>query len=481
MNRLTPKKLNFAAGKKVFVSSEGEHLISEGEVLPEGYLLGADLPQEEGVYVLETSYGAFVFKVSADTVSTLWSTWSGSSPDGQFFYNNDIAPSEVSSLELVYDSPGSTNRLNQNVGGLVDFGEFFISTYTFSTGKADVLKIAKDFSTVDILSFPELSGVNLFDFPVVSKELDGVLFFEDTADGQLVYGTMYLVNVYEETVSQVELEVGLPPNFTDAPRNRLSGVIEYGGGKVAVLREREVFMYQYQDGTLSYLYSRVWSSPEENWSGLLYPVYPLLSIKQEGDTLYLIENNRIRAIDTSTDEMRWEFTDAAGGNFSEDWATSRITGNIFNTRWPVGGATIFEHDASTGSVVNSWNVSSEFTYWGEPVPIHIEDSGKIHIRDGDRITIFDPAENTFTIVVSGIDVTTSGNFGYWGKSFRTKNGYMFTPLEGGQAVHWYNMDTYVEGVFTATGLGAWDNFIVFSEDEIYYNAINSIQKVTFTL
>lgn len=98
MNKLTPKTSNFAAGRKLFMKRGGELEVSESETLPEGFSLGVEVPEENGIYTVTTSFGAFVISVNAEEIIvTPWLSTSGTGND--YVFNS------------VYD-----NRLTQKAG-----------------------------------------------------------------------------------------------------------------------------------------------------------------------------------------------------------------------------------------------------------------------------------------------------------------------------------------------------------------------------
>lgn len=478
--KLTPKTQNFAAGRKIFVFSDGTYEISNDMELPENAILGAEIPEILGIYTLQSRVGSFVILVSEEgvQVSTIWSHWGGSIPDGKFFYNNtDVTPSENDSNTVVYDSPGQS--LNVGVGGFVDFGEFYICIQSLSGAGARIpLKISKDFNTITPLEFTEIteSGGGIFDYPIVSETLGGVLYLGTQSDGQLRYGVFHLINVYDETVQNIPVEVVLPPNFTDSPRNRINSMIEYPGGKVAVIREREAIIYQYDEETLNFLYSKDWSNEtnEDGWNGITYGIYPHLNICHDRGTLFIWDNYRLRAIDTTTDELRWEVMDPSYTWFSDNGAVSPITGNMFITKWDAE-IHLFEYDVDDGSVVDSWVITDEFDYWGDPKPVYVGEDGRIHIVDGNKISIFNPEDETFESVID----TTDYLFHYWGKTFFLKNLYVLNPVTEDYQCHFYNIDTLEDGFFDTPLIRPWDQFLTPSEGSIFYVTQNNITRVDF--
>jgi hypothetical protein len=46
MNRLVTKTSGFSPGRKIFINSEGSYLLSEANSLPEGYVVGAEVPSD---------------------------------------------------------------------------------------------------------------------------------------------------------------------------------------------------------------------------------------------------------------------------------------------------------------------------------------------------------------------------------------------------------------------------------------------------
>jgi len=482
MKRLSIKTSGFSSDRQVFFRNDGTFEILSSETLPEGFLFGVEA-SETGI--LSSSIGAFYILVS-DTndveVSVLWSNWSGSSPDGLFFYNNtDVVPSSSSTSEDVYDS--GTTWLNYGVGSLVDFGLFFVFAENQFDG-TKVFKASKDFSSVTELSFPELESISIFDSPIISSELGGVLYLGVTIDGTFRYGTLYLVNVYEETLQVVPVEVVLPPIHTGSPRNRLNAVLQYPGNKICVVRELETLVYQYENGTLNFLYAKDWSLGDVE-NSFSYQRYPLLNIYHTQETLYIFDIFGLRAIDSATDEIRWAV--AAWEALSGGWffngaaAISPVTGNFFVVGQNFPDIFLQEYDRATGALVNSWNIEEEFLSWGAPHPFYVDSLGRVHMADGDKIVVFDPDSEAFLLVVDAGDISGIAYFDtYGGRPIFLKNGYVLVPVEDADYVYWYNSETLLGGVFAASGWGQWQRFPIASEGSVYYATEFDIKKISFT-
>lgn len=126
MKKLTPKTSEFSDGQKLFVFPNGSFEISESQTLPEGSVLGADIPSEDGSYTLLSSFGAFLVKVSGGEVVEVsfvpYRTMNGSFANRMFYYDGEII-TEPSQTDLVYDGiPDSSNNLDT----MVDRGTFLV-------------------------------------------------------------------------------------------------------------------------------------------------------------------------------------------------------------------------------------------------------------------------------------------------------------------------------------------------------------------
>ena len=101
--RLTPKTQDFNPGRKIFIFPDGTYEISNDMELPENAILGAEIPDEAGKYLLISTYGSFVVKVDEfDGVEVIdFLFFAGE--DGEFYrleYENDVG--------LEYDSTTPT-------------------------------------------------------------------------------------------------------------------------------------------------------------------------------------------------------------------------------------------------------------------------------------------------------------------------------------------------------------------------------------
>lgn len=133
MKSLPVKTQDFLAGSKIFITSSGEYIVSEDMTLPEGFFLGADLPEEPGLYAVITSAGSFVIRVTDSGVSVFGSTV-GSTP---LKTNCLTAPGieEINTVELVKPEPNQDFIYNYTFnGGMVEKeGFLYLEAYDFET------------------------------------------------------------------------------------------------------------------------------------------------------------------------------------------------------------------------------------------------------------------------------------------------------------------------------------------------------------
>ena len=71
MGRLTPKSQDFLPGKKIFIFPSGSYKISEDMVLPIGAVLGVEVPEDPGKYILTSNYGSYIIYVGGIGITWL--------------------------------------------------------------------------------------------------------------------------------------------------------------------------------------------------------------------------------------------------------------------------------------------------------------------------------------------------------------------------------------------------------------------------
>lgn len=311
MNKLTIKTSNFAAGKKVFVNQSGGHIVSESETLPEGYLLGAELPEEEGVYFLLSSKGSFVINMYAGVPSiypyNYWASRTGSGIDGGYMYaNTDFsgATAETGTLDTSTDSLLAPASFGEYFDSLIDWGDFYTLSPLFVNGAAasggGFLKYDKTSGAITEVFHETATYIDFY--YAASVDLGGFIFIEN--DFTLVH-----VDAYTGTVTSYDSS----PQTT--PLARIDYLIDLGNGYFAATRSGtngNAYVYRFNEGVFSYIGERTWYIGALNTSGVNFAWDHLFQIHRdiEGNALYLYDNAsgwRVRKIDLTTFEIEWQF------------------------------------------------------------------------------------------------------------------------------------------------------------------------------
>lgn len=285
MKKLAVKTSGFTNKKKIFLFQSGNYSVSESESLPENAVLGADIPEESGVYTVVSSLGSYVIKVAGATV---YVTSTGSRDDYSYQYDLDIIP-PVDGFNTYFLT--NARAASSYFSGFAVRGNRLIATndhpmaFDLTTGeivwdlideKLDISHVADDGKMFAHEWFSTFGGYTETDFAIYSVDIETGAF------------NKYITS--------------FPFNASFLKPNGELLLLNSVGNDGRIFRETEsgFELREITDATLLYTLSTV--------SVNMHPSVDYFAHSKDGSMYYLTDpwsDNVITAVDTETDTVVW--------------------------------------------------------------------------------------------------------------------------------------------------------------------------------
>lgn len=418
MKKLTTKIQDFNPGKKIFLSSSGAFEISEAMELPSGTILGAELPNEDGNYYINTPNGAFVIKVQGEEVcvSTYFSSRSGSFNDGTFRLNS---PTNYA-LPLTEESIFSTgiNMLDRYYDSILENEEYIVLNSlrrNFSnvfTG-CGFLKINKETYDTIMVDENEQTGPNPYDY-VASMCLGGTVYFEygmvELANGDVGddEGTILFLDYEKEEIR------AYPAPEVEVSTNGMWVVLAMGENEIGFVGSNHTSIYRFENGVPTHLGNFVHTNtPGEN--AVYYMFAPQATVKYDSETVYITSADGVlRAVDKNTYMLRWELTDvhSIGGQLAQGIILAN--GNYVSFDGQNDGSTntyIFrEYSKTDGSVVNTWTITDSFPVLDYAIPSYVDSNNSMYSIGRFNVIRTNLTTGVSELFITGLSQTLERNY-----------------------------------------------------------------------